>query len=433
MARVTTDYDVIVVGGGTAGVVAAVQAGRAGAKTLLVEKTGVLGGTITNGGIAFPGLFYAWGRQVIAGIGWELVTRAVREAGTALPDFANYRRHHAALQVKLNPFIYAALCDEAVTDAGVEILFHAMPADLVSGGDQGWKLTLCTKAGLVDKTAKVIIDATGDANAVALAGLELNIPAETQPCTLSCHASGYDVEKLDIGAINRALEAEVQAGRMSRTDAGWNADYPNVAHWLRSGGNNASHVHHINARDSLGKTQLELESRKSLLRLYRFLRRQPGLENIVIDFFSPECGVRETATIRGKNTITAEDYRTGRVWDDSLCYAFYPIDLHKSSGDGLGKESLAEGIVPTVPRGALLPHGSRSMIVAGRCVSSDRLANSGLRVEASCMAMGQATGAMAALSAGRGLDPEELDVSDIHRLLRTHGAIVPDVKGLNCG
>jgi hypothetical protein len=172
-------------------------------------------------------------------------------------------------------------------------------------------------------------------------------------------------------------------------------------------------VHHINAGDSEGKTKLELEARRGLLRLVRFLRTQPGLENLVIDSVSPECGVRETATIKGDATITADDYRTGRIWEDSLCYAFYPIDLHRSDGDGLGKEPLKEGIVPTVPRGALLPKGAKNLLVAGRCVSSDRLANSGLRVEASCMAMGQAAGALAALSAKEGL-------------LEEHGAIVPD-------
>lgn len=81
-------YDVMVIGGGTAGVVAAVQAGRAGARTLMVEKTGIFGGTITNAGVTYLGLVHAWGQQVISGIGWELVTRAVEEAGGTLPNFA---------------------------------------------------------------------------------------------------------------------------------------------------------------------------------------------------------------------------------------------------------------------------------------------------------------------------------------------------------
>lgn len=420
-------YDVVVVGGGTAGVIAAIQAGRAGAKTLLIEKTGMLGGTVTTGGVNFPGLFHAWGRQVIAGIGWELVTRCVEESGGTLPDFTDYdRHHHSVLQVRVNSFLYAAHCDEMLVEAGVDIRFHSMLAGLQQlGEDEGWRLILASKSGLDDLLAAVVIDATGDANAASIAGVRLNIPEETQPATLSCKASGYDCEDLDINAINQAMAAEVEAGRMSITDAGWNTVKPNVGQWLRSGGANASHVHHINARDSEGKTQLELEARKGLLRLYRFLRTQPGLENIVIDYVSPECGVRETATIVGKATVTADDYRSGRVWDDSVCYAFYPIDLHRSTGDGLGKEPLAEGVVPTVPRGALLPAGSRNLLVAGRCISSDRLANSALRVEATCMATGQAAGAMAALSARTGVDPEELPMADVRALLREHGAIVP--------
>jgi len=419
---VSHHYDVIVLGGGTAGVVAAIQAGRAGAKTLLVEKTGMLGGTTTTGGVNFPGLFHAWGKQVIAGIGWELVTRAVAEADGALPDFTDYSGHHSRLQIRVNPFIYAALCDEAATKAGVEILFHTMAAGLAPG----WRVTLCTKTGLQEVTGTVVVDATGDANAVTLAGFPLNISEELQPATLSCRASGYDPATLDYDAIDRAYAAEVQAGRLEITDGSWNTQVASCRQWLQARGANASHIHHINARDSAGKSRLELEARASLLRLYRFLRTQPGLENLVIESVAPECGVRETATIKGKKMITADDYRTGRVWEDSVCYAFYPIDLHRSTGDGLGKEPLAEGVVPTVPRGALLPAGSRNLIVAGRCVSSDRLANSGLRVQASCMAMGQAAGALAALSAQSGCDPEALPMEKVRALLRRHGAIVPE-------
>jgi len=331
-------YNVAVVGGGTAGVVAAIQAGRAGAKTLLVEKTGVLGGTMTNGGINFPGLFHAWGKQVISGIGWELVTRCVKESGGTLPDFSDYNRHHAALQVRINPFIYAALCDQSLVDAGVKILFHTMLAGL-SQPDSGpaWKLSLCTKTGIRSLTADIIIDTTGDANAAALAGLPISVPEVNQPATLSCRASGYDLDELNIDEINKAFSDEVKAGRLCITDAGWNTEKPNVGHWLRAHGNNASHVHHINARSSEGKAKLEMEARAGLLRLYRFLRRQPGLEGLTIDYVCPECGVRETATIEGVRKICVEDYKTGRIWDDAVCYAFYPIDLHRSDGDGLGK------------------------------------------------------------------------------------------------
>ncbi len=198
-------YDVIVIGGGTAGVIAAIQAGRAGAKTLLIEKTGVLGGTTTNGGVNFPGLFHAWGRQVIAGIGWELVSRSVAEAGDTLPDFTDYRRGHWLLHVPVNAFLYAALADEAVVAAGVDLLFHAMPAALAEApGGEGWNVTLCTKTGLTACHARVVIDATGDANAASLAGLPVVIPEETQPATLSCLAGGYDAAQIDLEKLDIA-------------------------------------------------------------------------------------------------------------------------------------------------------------------------------------------------------------------------------------
>lgn len=421
----TSAYDVVVIGGGAAGVTAAIQSARAGATTLLVEKTGMLGGTTTTGGVNFPGLFHAWGKQVIAGIGWELVTEAVQVVGGTLPDFSHDDRPHHTRQVRVNSFVYAALCDAKVTEAGADMLFHSMVAQ-VQPGDAGWRLTICTKTGLREIDANVVIDCTGDANAAALAGLPLNIPDEHQPATLSCHASGYDFEALDIEAINAAFDAEVKAGRLDYTDASWNTQRADVSGWLRKGGANANHTHDINARTSEGKSELELAARKKLLRLYRFLRTQPGMETLTIDFVSPECGVRETATIRGKATVTVDDYQSGRVWPDAVCFSFYPIDLHTASDRGLQCEPLAEGVVPTLPRGAMLPDRSANFIVAGRCISSDRLANSALRVQASCMAMGQAAGAMAALSASTKTAPDDLPLEEIRALLRKHDAIVPE-------
>ena len=417
-------YDVIVVGGGASGLCAAIGTGRAGARTLLVEKTGMLGGTTTSGGVNYPGLFHAWGKQIIAGVGWESGRESVEQSGGALPDFTDYQRAHHLLQVRVNKFIYAALCDEKLVEAGVDMLFHTMPA-VATATDVGWQLTLCAKEGLVEKTTKVLIDCTGDANVVAIAGLALNIPDENQPATLSCQASGYDIDKLDVEAINRAFEVEVKAGRLAYTDASWNTSKAEVGRWLRKCGANASHTHGINARTSAGRTQVELESRRGLLRLVRFLRTQPGLEGLVIEQVSPECGVRETATIVGKKTIGVADYQSGRQWEDAVCYSFYPIDLHTASGRGLQCEPLREGVVPTIPRGAMLPAGSGNLIVAGRCISSDRLANSALRVQATCMATGQAAGAMAALSAASGVEVEELPIEQVHQLLGEHGAIVP--------
>lgn len=417
------NYDVIVIGGGTAGVVAAVQAARAGARTLLVEKNGMLGGTLTVGGVNAPAHFFAWGRQVIAGIGWELTRKAMEAAGTPIPtpEFS-MNTNKVPHAIAPNKFLYAALCDEAVLGSGADLLFHAMPAALAFSGG-AWNVTLCTKTGLANTTAKVLIDATGDANAVAMAGFEVIRPDVVQPGTLLCGCSGYDTSKLDFAALKTASEAAIAAGELKTTDISWWNKGPEG--YLHSRGGNANHIWAPGADTSEGRTAAEVEGRRAVLRMYRFFRKQPGLENFRIDWVCPETAIRETAVIRGKATMLAADYEAGKVYDDAVCYAFYPVDEHLNDGKGINYRLLNANVLPTIPRGALLPVGSRNLIVAGRCASSDRDTNSAIRVECPCMAMGQAAGAMAALSARTGVDPEALPLQEIRTLLRAHGAIVP--------
>jgi len=125
----------------------------------------------------------------------------------------------------------------------------------------------------------------------------------------------------------------------------------------------------------------------------------------------PEVGFRESYRIVGETIITHEDYTSGRVFADAICNAFYPVDLHTK--DGVKPKPLTPGTVPKVPLSALIPKGSANLIVAGRCVSSDRLANSGLRVQASCMAMGQAAGAAAALAVELKTTPLEVPLNTV--------------------
>ncbi len=424
-AQINEAYDVIVVGGGSAGMCATVQSARAGASTLLIEKTGCLGGTTTNGGVNFPGLFHAWGKQVIKGIGWELIERCFKESGDTFPDFSVIPERHWHHQVLVDRAVYTALCDEIVVESGAQILFHSMPAALREVSDTEKVLTLCSKTGLRDIRAQVVIDCSADANLAGLAGYALSEAEHKQPATLSCAASGYDYNALDIPAINQAFDKWVAEGRGKYTDASWNAQGAAVGMWLSKHGSNANHIGGFDAFSSEGKTALELESRRVILRMYRFLKQQPGLEQLRIDFMSPECGVRDTRRIIGENTVSAEDYLSGRAWPDGVCYSYYPIDLHSDQDGGLDCRQLEQGVVPSIPRSAMIPKGSQNFLVAGRCISADDVANSALRVQGSCMAMGQAAGAMAALAAKDGLLVAELPMRAIHELLEAHGAIVP--------
>ncbi|HCE43045.1 MAG TPA: FAD-dependent oxidoreductase [Lentisphaeria bacterium] len=419
-------YDVIVVGGGTAGVVAAIQAGRAGAKTLLVEKCGMLGGTITMGAVNFPSVFFAWGRQVISGIGWELVVKTIKEEGKCPPEPANYASLSKQHSITVNPALYAMICDQEMVSAGVEILFHSMLAEARQVRNR-WKLTLCAKEGLLNVSSKVLIDCTGDANAVQLAGFKVLKQPVLQPATYVFLMNGYDAGKLDHEALRSAYIKEIHEGFFKDSEFGWSGEKlgDRLIRLLYSHGVNAIHVCGFDATGSKGKSDLELAGRALILKIYRWLRKQPGLEKLEIEFIAPECGVRETAVIDGKSHITIQDYESGRLWPDAVCYCFYPVDVHTSEGKGLIFRHLKEGVVPTIPRGAMLPKDSSFLIAAGRHISGDREAHSAYRVEASCMAMGQAAGAMAAISAKRNMDPEQLPLADIHALLEKHGAIIP--------
>lgn len=416
--------DVLVIGGGAAGAIAAIQAGRLGAKTILVEAGSQLGGTTTTGGVDFPGLFHAWGKQVIAGIGWELVKQTVELNNDTLPDFTKPTGpQHWRHQVRICGALYAALAEEACVEAGVQLRYYESPltVEAVAGG---WQVRLVGKGTLVDVTAKQLIDCTGSATAVGLAGFPRLRDETRQPGTLIYRVGGYDMATIDPNAL-KALQARhaeaVKAGKLKKTDLNGR-----VAGWLNKGGESGNHIVGADGTTSESHSETNIAGRQSLLRVMRFLQQEPALALMKIERLQPETGIRETYRIVGETTITVKDYEGGRVFTDAVAHSFYPIDLHFEGG--VKPKHLNEGVVPTVPRGALIPKGSRNLLVAGRCVSSDRLANSALRVQASCMAMGQAAGANAALAAKAGISPGQVPPAELRRELTRHGAIVPAVS-----
>lgn len=415
-------FDAAVFGAGPAGLCAALQCAREGLSTLLVEKTGQGGGAITLSAIAYPALFHAWGRQVIAGIGWELVSRTLREAGSPLPDFTVPTDGRNAGAVSISGFLFSVVADSALLDAGIDLRYHTMPGRVVRDGDGIWTVTLCGKDGLYDVRSRILIDCTGDANLAHLAGFACREPEDPQPGSLSVSAAGYELADVDPADVRRRYTEAVARGEVFPDDFGWKKDFSPM--FLHLHGLNSNHVCGINAADSRRKTLLEIEARKTVYRQYRFFRSCKGLEKLTVGICSSECGVRETRTIVGEATVSDDDYRTGRRAEDALCFSAYPIDLHDAER-GLVFEPLARNVLPSVPRGALIPKGAQGFFAAGRIISSERLANSALRVQATCMATGQAAGALAVLSLRTGTDAVKLPVEDVRTLLRKHGAIVP--------
>ncbi len=410
--------DVLIIGGGTAGTIAAIQAARLGARTVLVEAGSQLGGTTTTAGVDFPGLFHAWGRQIIAGIGWELVTATVELNSDRLPDFAaptgpQHWRH----QVRLSGALYAALAEEACLQAGVQLRYYEFPLSITSARD-GWKAQVAGKGTRVEVRARQVVDCTGNAAVVGLLGLPRRREVATQPGTLIYRLAGYRLEEIALPTLDARAREAVKQGQLLPTDFNGN-----LRHFLAKGGESGMHLLEADSSTSEAHTRTNIRGRESLLRIMRFLKPLPGFGNLRIERLQPETAVRETYRIVGETTVSCDDYISGRKFPDAVAYSFYPIDLHDEHG--VRPKPLAEGVVPTLPLGALIPKGSRNLVVAGRCVSSDRLANSALRVQASCMAMGQAAGAAAALAAMSPSIPARVPWEHLRRTLVEHRAIVP--------
>jgi hypothetical protein len=347
---------------------------------MLVERGSKLGGTTTTGGVAFPGLFDAWGKQIIAGIGWELVRESVELDGGSLPDFRQIPKSHWMHQVMVNQFLYAILAEEKCGQAGVEIAFYEFP-QAITRKDDGWQVD-CAGFGTKRRVfCKQIIDCTGGAEVAGMLNLPRLREVETQP-----------------GSMLFSLGKPYQTGRAGITDA--------------------LYIHGAESTNSRTVTAANLKGRKDLLGRIRSSKQR-------LMHMQPEASFRESYRIVGETIITVDDYTSGRLFEDAVCYAFYPVDLHTSGG--VKPRPLTPGTVPTVPLTALIPKNSTNIMVAGRCVSSDRLANSGLRVQATCMAMGQVSGAAAALAVAKNTTPLRVPLKDIRETLLKHGAIVPTV------
>ncbi len=409
--------DILIVGGGTAGVIAAIQAGRTGSSTILVENGSQLGGTTTTGGVAFPGLFHAWGKQIISGIGWQLVKEAVRLDDGILPDFSiPTGKHHWKHQVRLNKYLYALLAEEKCREAGVQIRYYETPVQ-ASFKQNNWQVETIGKGTRSIIKCNQLIDCTGNAFVASLAGFNVLREKEIQPGTLMFTIGGYDPDKLDFSLIEAKFDEAVKRNELARVE------FRSIQSLLRSQGDNNQHILNADSTTSETHTIANINGRSSLLKILRFIRTLPGCEKTHLLSMQQETAVRETFRIEGEYQITHEDYVTGKVFDDAVSYSFYPIDLHDENG--IIPKHLSENTVATIPLRALIPKNSHNFLVAGRCVSSDRLANSALRVQASCMGMGQAAGAAAALACKLKTSPLSVPLYQLNALISENGGIVP--------
>ena len=256
--------------------------------------------------------------------------------------------------VDLNGQLYSLLAEEACLDAGVSLAYYQFP-EKVSQVPEGWMVDIRGQGVSYSLRCKQIIDCTGNATVVGMLGFERLRGDERQPGTQVVIYKGLDMAVVNKNAtqIQQMYNEAIKEGRLQKGDT-WSG---NVMQPIRSTRGNVNHIFGADSTDAGTQTQTNLAGRKSVLRMLKFLKTIPGGKNASIDRMMNETATRETFRIKGETTLTVHDYQHGRIFDDALCYSFYPIDLHTK--DGVVPKHLKRDVVPTIPKGSLIPRGPR--------------------------------------------------------------------------
>lgn len=428
-------YDVVVCGSGCAGFCAAIQAAREGCKTAIIEKHGMPGGIMTVMGNNDVAQFNAHQKQIIKGIGWEFILELSKRGYADIPDFTMVDVPHWRYGVKVNIVAAAKLIDEMLLNSNIDIFYNQPVVEVDTEIDEKdcgrtriKNVTISTKDGLKKIESSIFIDCTGDGDISAWAGADFECgdesTGELQPGTIRFFIKRCSELGIDINKIDENLQNFTKDGKLLKEDYMGRS----IKQLLEADGDNTNHISHFNGADSDSKTKAEIMGRECVYRLMEAIKKSgKSGEDIEINYCAPEVAVRESRRILCDSYITMEDYISGKFYEDSICYSFYPIDRHKDGDKGIFQIFLADGIVPKIPLSALMPKGISNLYVAGRCASGDRNANSAYRVKASCMAMGQAAGAAAAVAIheNHGIT-RGIELAHVKQILLNNNAIVPE-------
>ncbi len=444
--QITDDIscDVLVVGGGPAGLCAAVAAARGGADTLLIESNGFCGGMATAGLVApFMTCYDSGGNErLIRGMFEEIVDRMVA-VGDALdpstvPTSSAFTSYITVGHIHVTPFRAEGLkrlADEMLAEAGVRILYHTSCVDVERTSDRITRVVVYAKDGLHSVIAKKVVDCTGDGDVAAAAGVPFtmgNGAGRIQPATMFFRIGNVDSSKIDAdieanrdnfyrkdGVNYRSLHWWVSKAR----EAGdWTLDRVSIGlfrgvdedEWSV----NTSRIMGVDATDPSSLTNGEIVGRQQVKEIFEFLKKYvPGCENARLLASGSTLGIRETRHIHGIKTLTVDDLLQCRVTDDAIMLAANSVDVHGRFGPKSNEYiALPEGKCYGIPYGCLVTPELSNLLIAGRCVSAESEAAGAIRVMPPCMGMGEAAGTAAALGVDR--DLRTLDTVALRDVLR---------------
>lgn len=419
-------YDVIVCGGGTAGAAAGIKAARLGAKTLIVEAMSALGGTQTMGWVTPMMPNYIDGEQLSRGLNLEIQD----EHGRLSPetDFEN-------AQVWYNPNALGLALDRIATEAGAECLFYALAvgASVVNGRVDEIDIAVRGPQPMLKATAKVFIDATGDATLSRLAGAKIesgDVTGKNQPMTLRFTLGNVDTlqvaqffgddarpndpaflsvgyAKAEESAIGSLVSKAIDEGVLEADDLGY-FQFFTVLGRPRELAFNCPRIVGFDPEDPFEVSRALQIGREKVFRIAEFCKRYlPGFAGSYVSVVAPLVGIRESGRVVGDYILTEDDHQQCRKFPDAVARNRYPIDIHLADG-GVELRKLPPNDYHEIPYRCLLPVGVDNLLVAGRCLSATFVAQSSVRIQPVCRALGEAAGTAAALSAQSGISPRDL-------------------------
>jgi hypothetical protein len=427
------EYEVVVLGGGPAGIAAAVAAARAGRRTLLIERYGFLGGMGTAAGVTnFCGLHanvHGGMHRVVQGVASELLARIDRLGGLNAPHLILGK----ILAQAYDTAAYKIAADDLVAAHKVDILFHALGAGVVMHDDRRiHALMLETKAGRRAVISKIFIDCSGDGDLAAWAGAAFELGDNAGSMlfpSMMFRLNGIDPDKAgDAWRTIPALMEQAEAAgthkfprkaaivRPQRSGIEWRVNFTQLA---RADGKA------VNGLEPDELTRGEIDGRRQAVEAFEFLRTVPGFEKSYIVDLPPQLGIRETRRVIGGHMLSGEDVLGCASFDDSIGVNGWPMEQHVA-GDVIFK-------FPPIPESRgfnelpyrmLVPEGLDNLLIAGRCASMTHDGQSAARVSGGCFVMGEAAGTAAALALGGNTIPRDIAIEKLQQQLQQQGAFI---------
>ena len=417
-------YNLVVVGGGLTGVAAVVSAAREGLTVLLVEKSGCLGGAISNC-LVYPFMPY-WTKPY-----WGEAAKNKKYLSQGIFKEMKERHDKYVTDCKDHEFnseYFKIVLDDMTVEAGVTVLFHSVLADVKKQGEAITALEIIAKSQRITVEADFFVDATGDGDLFYLAGCDFQLGRESdgfcQPMTTCFRMSGVD---LDLFTEERPKLQELYKEKQAKGEI--TNPRENILVFFGVGEDvlhfNSTRVIKLNPTDPFDVSRAEVMARRQIHELVSFLKENSkAFDESALISIAVDIGVRESRKLKGVHILTADEIIDCTQFEDSIALGNYDIDIHNPTGTGTSHRFFGDGEYYTIPYRSLLPKEFNNLLVAGRCLSATHEAQASVRIMPTCCCLGQAAGTAAAVAFKSDKNAHNVDVKELQNKLVENGAVL---------